>query len=58
MLRVRHRRPEPWNDLQLPDGHKSLVQSLIESHMTGHTTRRLHFDLVRAKGIASLSSAR
>ena len=50
MLRKRRPRPTPWNDLELPDGHKNLVQSLIESHMDGNTSRKLHFDLVRAKG--------
>ena len=50
MIRVRQCRAEPWNDLQLPDGHKSLVQSLIESHIMGNLSRKLQFDLVRAKG--------
>ncbi|RYP42017.1 hypothetical protein DL768_010405 [Monosporascus sp. mg162] len=50
MLRKRQPRLEPWNDLELPDGHKNLVQSLIEAHMDGNTSRKLHFDLVRAKG--------
>lgn len=43
-------RPEPWNDLQLPDGHKRLIQSLIESHSSKQGPRNLHFDLIRAKG--------
>ncbi|KAH6854718.1 hypothetical protein B0I37DRAFT_38322 [Chaetomium sp. MPI-CAGE-AT-0009] len=50
MLRRRVPRPEPWNDLELPDGHKNLVQSLIESHIDGNTSKKLQFDLVRAKG--------
>ncbi|KAI3324697.1 hypothetical protein HD806DRAFT_493377 [Xylariaceae sp. AK1471] len=50
MLRERQPRPEPWNHLELPDGHKNLVQSLIESHIDGNTSSKLHFDLVRAKG--------
>jgi hypothetical protein len=54
MLRKRHPRPEPWNHLELPDGHKSLVQSLIESHVDGNASSKLHFDLVRAKGRALL----
>ncbi|KAH0563403.1 hypothetical protein GP486_002024 [Trichoglossum hirsutum] len=49
-LRKRNPRKEPWNDLQLPDGHKRLVQSLIESHSADNTTKGLQFDLVRAKG--------
>ncbi|KAH6616042.1 hypothetical protein B0J18DRAFT_438741 [Chaetomium sp. MPI-SDFR-AT-0129] len=49
-LRDKKRRLEPWNDLQLPDGHKRLVQSLIESHSSGKGHRGLHFDVVRAKG--------
>ncbi|KAL6810034.1 hypothetical protein J3E69DRAFT_377934 [Trichoderma sp. SZMC 28015] len=50
MLYKRIPRPEPWKDLQLPDGHKNLVQSLIESHTSKSTSRKLHFDLVRSKG--------
>lgn len=50
MLKEKACRPEPWNDLQLPDGHKRLVQSLIESHSLKQGPRNLHFDLVRAKG--------
>ena len=53
MLRKREIRDEPWNDLELPDGHKNLVQSLIESHTEGNASRKLHFDLVRAKGMPS-----
>jgi hypothetical protein len=52
MIRIRQCRPEAWNDLQLPDGHKSLVQSLIESHIMGNLSRKLQFDLVRAKGMS------
>ncbi|KAM6476117.1 hypothetical protein HDV62DRAFT_256961 [Trichoderma sp. SZMC 28011] len=50
MLHKRIPRSEPWKDLQLPDGHKNLVQSLIESHTSKSTSRKLHFDLVRSKG--------
>ncbi|KAI0538398.1 hypothetical protein GGR58DRAFT_468241 [Xylaria digitata] len=50
MLRKRDPRPEPWNQLELPDGHKNLVQSLIESHIDGNASSKVHFDLVRAKG--------
>lgn len=46
-------RPDAWNDLELPDGHKNIVQSLIESHfMKGE--KRLQFDLVRDKGMFHL----
>lgn len=51
MLKERRSRREPWNDLQLPDGHKRLVQSLIESHSPDKDPNSLHFDLVRAKGM-------
>ncbi|KAG7075370.1 aaa family atpase [Colletotrichum scovillei] len=37
--------PEPWDDLELPTGHKELVQSLISSHFSQDTTRRMHLDL-------------
>ncbi|KAK1480523.1 hypothetical protein CTAM01_14363 [Colletotrichum tamarilloi] len=42
--------PEPWNDLELPTGHKELVQSLIKSHFSQDKSRKLHLDLVRDKG--------
>ena len=51
MLKERRSRQEPWNDLQLPDGHKRLVQSLIESHSPNKSPNSLHLDLVRAKGV-------
>ncbi|KAK4141955.1 uncharacterized protein C8A04DRAFT_13674 [Dichotomopilus funicola] len=50
-LRDKTRRDKPWNDLQLPDGHKRLVESLIESHSSVKGHRGLHFDVVRAKGM-------
>lgn len=50
MMNKTRRRSEPWDDLQLPDGHKRLVQSLIESHSDHEGPRSLHFDLVRDKG--------
>ncbi|KAK1525908.1 uncharacterized protein CCOS01_08326 [Colletotrichum costaricense] len=42
--------PEPWNDLELPTGHKELVQSLIKSHFSQDKSRKMHLDLVRDKG--------
>ncbi|KAI5919615.1 hypothetical protein F4810DRAFT_686268 [Camillea tinctor] len=50
MLRERQPRPEPWNHLELPSGHKEIVQSLIQSHIEGNAGSKLQFDLVRAKG--------
>ncbi|KAK3953875.1 hypothetical protein QBC32DRAFT_396748 [Pseudoneurospora amorphoporcata] len=50
MMKEKQRRREPWDDLQLPDGHKRLVQSLIESHSDDKGPRSWHFDLVREKG--------
>ncbi|KAK3320261.1 P-loop containing nucleoside triphosphate hydrolase protein, partial [Cercophora scortea] len=50
-LKERKPRPEPWNELQLPDGHKRVVQSLVESHFAKRDSgKSLQFDLVRAKG--------
>ena len=56
MLKERSPRKEPWNNLQLPDGHKRLVQSLIESHSEDKMTKRIQFDLVGAKGMISNST--
>ncbi|KAK4100557.1 hypothetical protein N658DRAFT_535937 [Parathielavia hyrcaniae] len=58
MLRPRVPRPEPWNDLELPDGHKNLVQSLIESQIDGNTSKKLEFDLVRARECAAEANHR
>lgn len=55
-LKERSLRPEPWNDLQLPEGHKRLVQSLIESHSANWRSKSLQFDLIRAKGNDVLKS--
>jgi hypothetical protein len=49
-LRVVQRRKEPWDHLELPAGHKDIVQSLIESHFEINNTKNIHFDLVRDKG--------
>jgi hypothetical protein len=48
-LKVVNRRPEPWSNLELPDGHKEIIQSLIESHFSEDKSR-VQFDLVRGKG--------
>lgn len=48
-LRTVKSRPEPWNNLELPDGHKDIVQSLISSHFSKNKSS-IHFDLVRDKG--------
>ncbi|KAK4216478.1 P-loop containing nucleoside triphosphate hydrolase protein [Rhypophila decipiens] len=54
MLRKRKPRTIPWDDLELPDGHKNLVQSLIASSMEDTPIRNLQFDLIRAKGVIIL----
>ncbi|TGJ79258.1 hypothetical protein E0Z10_g9506 [Xylaria hypoxylon] len=50
MLKEKRVHEEPWQDLQLPDGHKRLIQSLIESHSTETSSRRVQYDLIRGKG--------
>ncbi|KAJ5116659.1 hypothetical protein N7456_001007 [Penicillium angulare] len=49
---LRPRTPEdnPWEKLQLPPGHKELVQSLILSHFAQSHSSTVHFDLLRNKG--------
>ncbi|KAF6803902.1 AAA family ATPase [Colletotrichum sojae] len=49
-LQVIKPRPEPWNELELPEGHKDVVQSLIDSHFSRDKTRKMHLDVVRDKG--------
>ncbi|PYI05458.1 P-loop containing nucleoside triphosphate hydrolase protein [Aspergillus sclerotiicarbonarius CBS 121057] len=44
-------KPEaPWGDLKLPGDHKSLVQSLIDSHFSQDKYRKIEFDLINSKG--------
>ena len=50
-LRPVKQKTDAWDDLEIPDGHKSIVQSLIESHFTKHETKRMDFDLIRDKGM-------
>lgn len=49
-LTIPEARKEPWNNLELPTGHKELVQSLITSHFSTDISKELQFDLVRDKG--------
>ncbi|OJD32654.1 aaa family atpase [Diplodia corticola] len=41
---------EPWNSLELPQGHKEILQSLIASHFSMGKSKSVHFDAVRDKG--------
>ncbi|KAK5991556.1 hypothetical protein PT974_09840 [Cladobotryum mycophilum] len=41
---------KPWDNLELPLGHKEIVQSLIKVHFSKDINRSIHFDLVRDKG--------
>lgn len=43
-------RPDAWQDLEIPQGHKSIVQALINTHFSKDKTKDAHFDLVREKG--------
>ena len=49
-LRKREPKDNPWLKLRLPDGHKELVQSLINSHFARRKIGGVHFDLLRNKG--------
>ena len=53
-LRKREQKDDPWSKLRLPDGHKELVQSLINSHFAKRKIGDVHFDLMRNKGISNL----
>lgn len=46
---------EPWNNLELPEGHKDMVQSLIAYHFCKDNSN-VHWDLVREKGNVPSSS--
>ncbi|PWY90989.1 hypothetical protein BO70DRAFT_283188 [Aspergillus heteromorphus CBS 117.55] len=49
-LRERVRDENPWEKLQLLQGHKELVQSLITSHFSRMHSPKIHFDLMKNKG--------
>lgn len=40
----------PWKDLEIPEGHKNVVQALIETQFSKDKSKNTHFDLVREKG--------
>lgn len=44
------RRPDAWQDLEIPDGHKSVVQALINTHFSRDRSKTADFDLVLEKG--------
>nr|OQO18392.1 hypothetical protein B0A51_13723 [Rachicladosporium sp. CCFEE 5018] len=41
---------DAWTDLEIPTGHKNIVQSLIQSHSVKNKSKETHFDIVRDKG--------
>ncbi|OQN96064.1 hypothetical protein B0A48_17864 [Cryoendolithus antarcticus] len=41
---------DAWTDLEIPTGHKNIVQSLIQSHFVKNKSKETHFDIVRDKG--------
>nr|OQO20494.1 hypothetical protein B0A51_12123 [Rachicladosporium sp. CCFEE 5018] len=41
---------DAWTDLEIPTGHKNIVQSLIQSHSVKNKSTETHFDIVRDKG--------
>ncbi|GAB7358209.1 hypothetical protein MBLNU230_g0361t1 [Neophaeotheca triangularis] len=43
-------RSDPWQDLEIPTGHKNIVQALINTHFSEDKSRNAEFDLVREKG--------
>ncbi|KAK7701795.1 hypothetical protein SLS57_011600 [Botryosphaeria dothidea] len=49
-LRPVTRRDDAWSDLQLPDGHKDIVQALVRSHITKEDSEKMDFDLIKDKG--------
>lgn len=55
-LKLVGKQDSSWEELQLPDGHKSMVESLIERHFrnkeqsTKHGEESLDFDFIQGKG--------
>lgn len=48
LLRPVERKTDAWDDLELPEGHKEIVQSLIKSHFAKDKSKSM--DLSRDKG--------
>ena len=53
-LREIKSKDDAWDDLELPDGHKHIVQSLIQSHFAKDKSQKIDFDIVRDKGTTYL----
>ncbi|KAI9699206.1 MAG: hypothetical protein M1820_007285 [Bogoriella megaspora] len=49
-LRPVKRQDNAWDDLEIPSGHKDVIQSLIASHFAKDRSRKMDFDLIRDKG--------
>ncbi|KAH6641218.1 hypothetical protein F5144DRAFT_642131 [Chaetomium tenue] len=43
-------RDEPWENLELPVGHKEIVHALVDSHFSKDKSKNIQFDLVSGKG--------
>ena len=50
MLKPMEAKPDAWDELELPQGHREIVQSLIKSHFAKDKSKKVNFDLVRDKG--------
>ena len=46
---------DAWDDVEIPGGHKNIVQSLIDSHFTKDETKRMDFGLIRDKGMKCMN---
>ncbi|KAI9810741.1 MAG: hypothetical protein M1827_006079 [Pycnora praestabilis] len=53
-LRPVEEKKDGWNGLELPEGHKEIVQSLINSHFAMDKSATINFDSVRGKGLIIL----
>lgn len=51
-----HKEDSDWEDLVLPQGHKNMVQAVVQTHAagtrsaTGRSQDKIEVDLVRGKG--------
>jgi hypothetical protein len=48
LLRLIEPKTDGWDDLELPEGHKEIVQSLIKSHFAKDKSKSM--DFARDKG--------
>lgn len=42
--------PEAWGELEIPETHRNVIQSLMASHFSKAKSERRQFDFIKDKG--------